>query len=243
MTFTSKKALFVGYVFVALMSLLFRQTAYSIIRYFFLVLIVVSSSAIIMKYTNHRDLFYVLPLAISLLLGLLLTALGLSGGQLISVGESVVVLGLSMFVSGAIAYLLKGVVHKYMFTPKEINKVQTQLVFTFVLFFLYFTWISSPIVTFIEEGDIWTILVLLLLNVLYFVIHFVLTRFTKKLNFIWIALIGFVGLYTVFRFVIMDDSLFLFQLYLLYISYGLFLSFILIGDIFYLLNLQQNKGA
>jgi hypothetical protein len=191
-----------------------------------------------MKYTNHRDLFFFLPLGMSGVVGLLLMALGLSGGNNITIGESVFILGLSLFASAIITYVCKKPIDRYLFDPKRTNQIHTQLVFSFILFFLYFTWVSPPIVTFIEEADIWTLLVLLLLNGLFFIAHWLVIRYIQKPYVIWVALIGFVGLSTAFRFIV-TDSVLVFQLYLLYISYGLFISFILIGDIFYLINFKN----
>ncbi|GEM_PF-6080195 len=236
-----KKALFLGYFFLILLDTFWRETAYTIPHYAYNLLVLVLSTAIILRHTSGNAKLYLLPVVGALFGGLLFIAMGLTQYSDEFTGGILFIIGFALFVCGIIGYLLRKVIEDHLFRTKAGLHPTVALVLTFLLFAAYFSWASPSLISFLSLAAFRGMLVLVALLAIYLFVDWLLRRFVRNFQYGYVALGLMIGVILYIKITGPDDTSLanLQSLSIIGLTNNLYLCLLLIADIYQ--NINQKK--
>ncbi len=236
----TKKVLFVGYIFFMVLAFFFREEYFTYLEFMYYSFVLLFSSSIILKFLTKRDSFYKFPLYVVAIIGVIGVILGLTQFVDTLMGGLIFVFGFWVIASSVAIYFLRPIVDRFLFDVKKRDRQTSELIINFVLFGAYFSFVGRDLyIGYVSiEMQIFNILLLVIaLNVLYFLAKYLMNRFMKKLpfDFIYSVVAGMIVITLFNKYVDVSDSFYV-NSNIIFLSFSLFISLNLIRDIFRISN-------
>jgi hypothetical protein len=172
-----KRVLLVGLTIIIVIDFFFRDYTSSYFDFFFSGFVMINALAIMFKYISMKESTYYFPIVLGLIFGIWQLIIGLtSPGGSIYAGLSVVIGG-GMIVISFASYFLKIVIDRTLFNITKKSRNQVMLYCDFILFGAYMILVSNRLTSAfngLTSGFTFLLLIIMLLNVLYLIIQFLL---------------------------------------------------------------------